>query len=276
MIPDGRILDDIVRMFGASAVEHVAVASAVALSLFTVLAALQLTWDGIVWALSGDEHLVAKAVRKVFLLSFFYTLIAALPLWLPPVLGGFEALAQEVTGLDGLTPSSILGQGFDLGLSVLASWKLVLLNFITPHGALLESLTFVTVIIAFAVISYQMARVLIEGALVLGGLVVFVAASGHRVTFGLFEGFLRYALDVGVRLFVVYLAVSTGQNLGRTWTAMVDQASVLELADPRFLFTITLSAAFYALVVWSLPKAAAQHIVGSFSLSGQNPLSDRG
>jgi hypothetical protein len=94
------------------------------------------------------------------------------------------------------------------------------------------------------------------------------------VTFGLFEGYLSYALDVGIRIFVVYLLVSVGQNLGVEWDRMVRDASVLDLADPRFHLAIPASAAFYALLVWSLPKAIAARLSGTFSLAGQNPLQD--
>ena len=86
-------------------------AVAVALPLFVLLATLQWAWDLIMWVLVDEQHFVGKALRRFLLHSFFYLLIVALPLWLPQILGGFEQLGQQVTGLAGLSPSSLFYQG---------------------------------------------------------------------------------------------------------------------------------------------------------------------
>lgn len=270
------VLDSVVRLFGAAAPAHLATASNIALSLFVLLATLQLTWDLLMWVLRDEPNLVGKAVRKFLILSFFFLLIGAIPLWLPQLLGSFERLGQEVTGLDALSPSSVFFQGVSLAITLFDSWKKVLITLFLPFAGTLQAITFFAVLLSFTVIAFQMARVLVEGALVLGGMVVFLAAAGHRATFGLAEGYLRYALDVGIRVFVVYLLVSVGSDLGPEWDRMVRQATLTELADPRFHLAIPTSAVFFALIVWSVPKTIAAKLGDSFSLSGINPLGDRG
>lgn len=275
-MPTEPVLDGLVRLYTASAGQFVGPARDVALSLFVVLASLQLTWDLVMWVVLDRRNAVGLLLRKFFLLSFFYTLIGAIPLWLPRILAGFEALGQRVTGLDGLSPSSIFTQGVSLAVTVFDSLKDVLITVFVPFAGTFRVVTFFCVLIAFTVIAFQLARVLVEAALVLGGLVVFLAGAGHKMTFGLFEGYVRYALDVGIRVFVVYLLVAVGADLAQTWDVMMQEATVLELADPRFHLSIPAGAGLFALLVWTLPKTISQRLAESLSFAGHNPLSDRG
>lgn len=267
------ILDSLVRLFSNSTLPFMERGVAVALSVFVLLATIHITWDLLMWALRDRGDVLALAMRKFLLLSFFYLLIIALPLWLPRLLGSFEHLGRLVTGLDGLSPSSIFEQGVALAFSLFDSWKKVLIALI-PFAGTIQTVSFFAVLTAFTVIAFQLARVLVEGSLVLGGLVVFLGASAHRATFGLFEGYVRYAFDVGIRVFVVYLLVGVGHNLGAEWDRLLTEASLADLLDPRFLLSITASACLYAFLVWSLPKTIASTLLGSFNFAGHNPLAD--
>lgn len=269
------VLDSVVRLFGANSQALMGNAIGITLPLFVLLVGLQWAWDLIMWVLLDDEHFVGKALRRFLLHSFFYLLIVALPLWLPQILGGFERLGQEVTGLGGLSPSSLFFQGVSLAFSLYASWKAILITLFIPFAGTLQAVTFFCVLIAFTVMAFQLGRVLVEAAVVLGGMVVFLAMSAHKMTFGLFEGYVRYLVDVGIRVYVVYLLVFVGQNLGMEWDAMVRDATAFELADPRFHLAIPAAAVFYALLVWSLPKTISARLTESFSFAGHNPLSDR-
>jgi len=268
------VLDSIVRLYADASAVFMERGVVVALTLFAVLAAIHVSWDVVQWALFDRKNAAGLAVRKFFLLSFFYTLILALPLWLPRMLDSFEQLGKVVTGLDGLSPSSVFTQGVALAFSLFGSWKSILATLTVPAAGALQLVTFFAVLIAFTVIAFQLARVLIEGSLVLGGLVVFLAGAAHRMTFGLFEGYVRYLVDVGIRVFVVYLLVGVGHNLGAEWDRMVTEASLLEIADPRFLLAIAASALFYAMLVWQLPKKIASVLTGSFNFAGHNPHTD--
>lgn len=270
------ILDGIVNLYRASAAQYLIPARDVALSLFVVLATLQLSWDLVLWVVQDREHAVGLLLRKFFLLSFFYTLIGAIPLWLPRILASFELLGQRVTGLPGLSPSSIFGQGISLAITVFDSWKDILITVFLPPALTLKSITFLAILVSFAVIAFQLARVLVEASLVLGGMVVFLAGAGHKMVFGLFEGFFRYALDVGIRVFVTYLLVAVGADLAATWDQMIQEATLLDLLSPRFQLSIPVGAVFFAILVWSVPKTIAARLTESVSFSGHNPLADQG
>jgi type IV secretion system protein TrbL len=273
-MPADGILDSLVQLFGSSSVLILNRILLVTLPLFVLLVSLQWAWDLVMWVLVDDQNFVGKAMRRFVLHSFFYLLILVLPLWLPPLLQGWEWLGQQVTGLEGLSPSSIFNQGVALAGSIHLSWKLFLTPY-QPVAIVLQTVTFWLVVIAFSVIAFQLARVVIEGTLVLGAMVIFLAFSAHRMTFGLFEGYIRYAMDVGIRVYLVYVLVWVGHDLGTQLDTMVRDATFLDLADPRLLLTVPAAAALYALIVWSLPKTISGRLVESLSFSGINPLGGR-
>lgn len=273
-MPIDGMLDGIVALYSGSISTWLLRVTPVALTLFLTLATLQVAWDALMWAVLDEPGLVGKMLRKFLVLSLLYSLILLLPFWLPPLLSSFEQLAQRATGLEGLSPSSIFDQGLALALGLFDSWHAVALV-VNPISIPFQIVTFFLVLFAFVAIAIQMARVLVEGAVVLGGGVVFLGFAGHRATFGLTEGFLRYALDVGVRVYVVYLLVSVGRDLGATWDELVRAQGFLVHFDVRVPFVITASALLFAYLVWSLPPLVARHVAGSFSLAGHNPLADR-
>lgn len=273
-MPVDGMLDALVALYSGSITTWLLRTTPAALTLFVGLATLQVTWDALMWAVLDEPGVVGKALRKLLVLLLLYTLIVALPFWLPPLLSGFELIAQEATRLRGLSPSRIFEQGLALSLGLFDSWQEVAL-LLNPAAAVLRLVTFLLVLVAFTAVAFQMARVLVEGAVVLGGGVLFLGFAGHRTTFGVAEGFLRYALDVGVRVYVVYLLVAVGRDLGATWDSMVRAQILVSFFDVRLHLVIVTSALLFAYLVWSLPPAIARHVAGSFSLGGMNPLGDR-
>lgn len=273
-MPVDGMLDALVALYSGSVSTWLLRVTPVALTLFVALATLQLSWDALMWAVLDEPGVAGKALRKLFVLSFLYSLILLLPAWLPPLLSGFEQLAQRATGLDGLSPSSIFDQGLALALGLFDSWHAVALV-VNPISIPFQVVTFFLVLLAFTAIAIQMARVLVEGAIVLGGGAVFLGFAGHRATFGLTEGFLRYALDVGVRVYVVYLLVAVGKDLGATWDQLVRAQGFEVHFDLRVPLVVTASALLFAYLVWALPPVVSRHVAGSFSLAGHNPLADR-
>lgn len=273
-MPVDGMLDAIVALYSSSVSTWLFRVTPVALTLFLALATLQISWDALMWAVLDEPGIPGKAFRKFIVLSLLYTLIVALPFWLPALLSSFEVVAQRATGLSGLSPSRIFEQGLLLALSLFDTWKeaALLLN---PAASVFRVATFFVVLFAFTAIAVQLARVLVEGAVVLGGGVLFLGFAAHRSTFGLAEGFIRYALDVGVRVYVVYLLVAVGKDLGATWDELVRSQSLLGLFDIRLHLVVAASAFLFAFLVWSLPPTVSRHVAGSFSLAGHNPLADR-
>lgn len=269
-MPTEGILDDVVRLFAQTTTPMLLEVVPVALGLAGVLFALQLAWDGAMWVLFDTEDMFAKAVRKGTIFLVLYGLLSVTPLWLPQIFEGFEALARRLTGLQGLSPSAILGQGLDLGFTFFTSWSRFLTG-VLPGISALRHLSMFFVIAAFALVAFQLARVLVEISLALGGLVVFLAFWAHRLSFGLAEGYLRYVLELGIRAYVLFLIVAVGRDLGRQWDQALRGFGLLDL---RLHFAILAGAALFALLAWQLPKEIASRVAGGLNLSGHNPLRD--
>lgn len=271
-MPGEGILDEMVRQFAdgafAAYTDLLFVTLGVAASLFTI----QFAWDLGRWTLLGEENLLGLALRKLVLFLILWNLIILVPMWLPQLFEGFAFLGERLTGI-GLSPSSLLGQGLDLGVSMFSSWDRIL-SLVTPFSASgFRLASALVIILAFGLLAVQLARVLIEISLAIGGLTVFLAFSGHRLTFGLVEGYLRYVLELGVKLFVLYLVVGVGQDLANTWDEALQGVDVF--FGFRLHLTILFAALLFAVLGLAVPGQIASRIAGSFSVSGHNPMADR-
>lgn|GEM_PF-2760445 len=264
------LLDSVVRLYAEATATLLPTLLPVALGLAGSLLTLQLAWDVAMYVVLDTDRAFGKAVRRGTVGGILYGLVTLAPTWLPEILRGFEVLGQRVSGLEGLSPSALLGQGLDLGFSMFDSWSRFLSALVPGIGAF-RTAAMIFVIVAFALMAIQAARHLIEASLALGGLVVFLGFATHRLTWPLAEGYLRHLVDLGVRIYVLFLVLSVAHDLGREWDRML---TGLTLIDPRAHFTILASAALLALLAWTLPASIANRLTGSFSLSGQGPLRD--
>jgi type IV secretion system protein TrbL len=267
------LLNEMVALYGASSAVMLARVVPLILPLHVALFTVQFGWDLVVWTLAGEESVLARAARKLLVFLFSYGLIILLPIWLAPFLQGWEWLGQEVSGLAGLSPSAIFDQGLSLGFTLFDSWAKVI-SVVVPGVGTYRTLAMVIVIAAFGLVALQLARLLVEAAIALGGLPILLAFLGHRATFGMGEGFLRYLVDLGVRIYVVFLIVGVGRDLGAEWERMLSSWS--GVLDPRVSFVILLSSILFALLVWALPRTIAQKVSGGFGFGGINPLAERG
>lgn len=271
MNPDG-ILDQMVAMYAQATPVVLGRVAPLLVPLYVSLFTVQFGWDLVRWTFAGTPNALGLAARKLLVFLLTYGLLITLPLWLPPILAGWEWLGQTATGLPGLSPSGIFEQGVGLALSMFDSWGEVATVLVAPFG-LLRVLAMVVVLVSFGFAALSLARILIEATLALGGLVVLLVFAGLSATFGLAEGYLRYVLDIGLRAYVVYLLVAVGRDLGNQWDDVV--LTMAGSFDFRVHVSILLGSVLFALLVWSLPKAISQHVGGGVSFAGLNPLGDR-
>lgn len=265
------LLDDMVRLYASAAPVFLSRLSPVILTLHAALFTLQFAWDLIRWNLS-DGNMFTQVVRKLLVFLISYGLIILLPLWLPPLLRGWEELGQLVSGMPGLGPSTIFRQGWAVAFDVFNSLEDFGILIIPGMGGL-RLVLFVTTLIAWIVIAFHLAKLLVESAIALGGLPIMLAFAGHSVTFGMAEGFFRYLISLGVRIYVTYLLVGVGRHLANEWTGSLGVTGAWNI----FTESITLAsgAAFFALLVVTLPRSVAQHVAGGVSFAGMNPLGHR-
>ncbi len=192
------------------------------------------------------------------------------------MLDGFGVLAKDLTGVAGLSPSAVLNEGVHLFFSMFDSWSSITSLF-NPLSVFLRIFTAVALLIAFLFIASALLRVLVEGALAMGALPFFLAFTGHKLTFGLAEGYLRYVLGLGIRIFVLYLLVGVGSSLSGIWHLILSGASAFAtFTDPRIFIALPSTAVLWAGLVLILPGQIANTIVGGFSLTALNPMGRAG
>lgn len=241
-------------------------------AVFVTLFVIDFAWSSGTALLTGSGEFWGKLVRKLVVFAVLWGLIVSAPFWLWRVLDGFSLLAEDLTGASGLSPSAILGQGIDLFFQMFSSWEGIA-SFLNPVALFLRLFTALTLLGAFVAIAFYLFRVLVESALALGALAFFLAFSGHTFTWGLTEGYFRYLLDLGVRIFVVYLLVGIGNNFADIWLSALQSASAWEtFTDPRIFLGLPMTAIIWASLVLSLPRTISREIVGPFSMSGLNPM----
>ncbi len=239
--------------------------------LFLVLWTIDFSWSAGVWVLGEVADFWARLVKKLLVFALLWGLLAISPYWLPEILGGFSKLGSDLTGLPGLSPSAVLGQGVRLFFSMFTAWQQIASVF-NPVGAFLRLFTAVALLVAFVLIAAALLKVLVEAALALGALPFFLGFWGHSLTWGLAEGYLRYLVHLGVRIFVLYLLIATGSGLAGIWDTALQNAPLYSFfTDPRLFLAIPATAAIWAGLVLSLPGAVAREVTGPFSMTGLNP-----
>ena len=229
----------------------------IAQRLFLLLATLELTWSGIWWALAsrrGDDHVLVPILRKVVHLMFFYTLLLLAPIWIPTLVGSFARAGQVASGYDRLDPDLILQQGIEIGLAMQFNLGTAVTLGLSSLMSLVPSLIFV---LSFTVIAATLLITLIESYLVISGGILLLGFAGSRWTATFAEGYLLYAMRVGVKLFVLYLLVGVGMTFPQAWLAEI---SVLNLFDLRIHWQLMGNAVIFMLLVFRVPRLAAEMV----------------
>lgn len=265
-------LDAIVALFQASSFPLFARIYGPMRMVFITLFVIDFSWTAGIGVLTDDADFWGKLTRKLVVFAFLYGLILTIPFWLWRLLDGFAFLGEDLTGVTGLSPSAVLDTGVRLFFTMFLSWEGIA-SFVNPIAVGLRVFTALALLLAFVLIAAYLLRVLIESSLALGGLPFFLAFSGHKLTWGLAEGYLKYLVHLGVRIFVVYLLVGIGSGLAGIWESILRDAPLFSIfTDPHIFLAIPMTAVIWAGLVFHLPGAIAREIVGPLSMSGLNPM----
>jgi len=182
-----------------------------ALSLFKILVAIEITFLGLWWAISGGE-IVGKILKKVLFIGFFSYVLNKYPEILSWVVTGFTEIGSKAAG-GGLPPindpSGVVDAGVNLvePLLELASEKISLLS-----GDILDGLfIFVTVLVtmaAFAILAFQILITRIEFAMISTLGLILIPFGIFKHTSFLAEKVFGAIVSFGVKLMVLSFVVS--------------------------------------------------------------------
>jgi type IV secretory pathway TrbL component len=108
---------------------------------------------------------------------------------------------------------------------------------------------------------------------VTGG-VVFLGFAAFRGSAPIADKYVVYAVQVGAKLFLLYLLVGTGLSLVTTWTADMQQQLAVSGGNFKPLFDLLAGTVVFALLVWRIPTQVSHFLTQSVHLHLREALAD--
>ena len=211
-----------------------------ALGLFGALFGIELTWLAVTWMITGkDVHdIFSSFIRKLISIGFFYTVLLYANKWVPWVIGGFKNVAITAGGEPETTVSDIAMTGLQAFVTCIGAgpaamahasasawndlWSLngpgffssvgnafsATVSTVDGIGLLAGLITGIILLLAFTYVVLELVAVQLEGMIVLSVGVLMLGFGGLRFTTRFAEGYMQYAVAVGVRLMVITLWAS--------------------------------------------------------------------
>lgn len=231
-------------------------------TLFWLLAAIELAWAGITWALEKDNmsSFTAALVKKIMGIGFFYALLLNAGTWIPAIINSLKTAGQNAGGVSGLSPSQVVDQGIFTATTMLNGLKDMSL-FDSPITIIIGGLSALCIVIAFIVIAGQLMIALIESYIAIGAGVLFLGFGGSRWTTDFTQKYVSYAFATGVKLFMLYLILGLGMAQANTWAALLATTTL------ENIFAVLGGSLILAFLAFQIPSMAAAMLSGSPSLT---------
>ncbi len=204
--------------------------------LFLSLALLEIVVTGyMVWSgrKSRDIDLISQFAFKIGLLAFVLALLSTYHRWLPMIAQGFGETAIYIGGssVTHLSPTHLLNIGLSMLLNVMQSVGLTS-DFITS----LAVVPALIMLLCFVALAAHLLVTMIESYVVVTGGLFFVGFMAFRGTAPLGEGYLKYAVYVGVKLFFIILIAGVAASIGDDMVSILQSYDNLWLAAFEQLF----------------------------------------
>ena len=253
--------------------------------LFFALAGLEFVWWGITRLAKGGEvgDVLVGVMMKVITLGFFYTFMTEAPQWVPDIVHSFMELGQQAGGTTATTPSQIFNLGVEDAENIINSLSKLAPSFwkdVTDPGgaaasytlsAIIIGLCALTMVLAFALIALQLLITTIEMYIVVGGGIVLTGMFGSRWTLPIAEKYIGYAVQVGIKLMVIYLIVGLGSEVsGQLMTAFYAQMKAGDTVTP--FLNVGFGALIFGVIGYMAPGFAGSLMSGSPSMSMSNVM----
>jgi type IV secretion system protein TrbL len=233
--------------------------------LFGVLAILELAWSGIWWAVEKSDisSLWAEFLKKLVVIGFFYAILLHAQSWVPAIIKSFMLAGSSASHIQKLDPNSIFMQGIQLAQLVMVplhDQSLLSAGF----SLLVGYTTALVIIVAFALIAGELVISLIESYLIVGAGILFLGFSFNRFTQQFALNYLRYAISIGAKLFMLYLIIGVGAHLATAWSDLLQQSSHDDMIP---FFEVMGGSLVFVFIAWTIPHKAESLLSGSSSAS---------
>jgi type IV secretion system protein TrbL len=258
------ILDDYQNAMG----QWESAATSAAATLFALLAAIEVTWTAIVMTLEKTDMQawVATVIKKLMGIGIFWALLKYGATWLPAIVNSFIKIGQNGSNQTALNPSSILVEGLNISGKLFSTAGQMGLSF--DFGtALCIAFAGIGIFLSFAIVCVHFVMAMVESYIVLGAGYIFLGFGGSRWTSSYVERYIGLAVNVGVRLMVLYLLIGLGQTFATQWETRAGSIQYTS-AGVQTAFGLLGSTLIYAAVCWTAPKLVGSIMGGSPSLTG--------
>jgi type IV secretion system protein TrbL len=258
------ILDDYQNAMG----QWETAATSAAATLFALLAAIEVTWTAIVMTLEKTDMQawVATVIKKMMGIGIFWALLKYGATWLPAIVNSFIRIGQNGSNQTALNPSSILVEGLNISGTLFSTAGQMGLSF--DFGtAICLAFAGIGIFLSFAIVCVHFVMAMVESYIVLGAGYIFLGFGGSRWTSSYVERYIGLAVNVGVRLMVLYLLIGLGQTFATQWETRAASIQYTS-AGVQTAFGLLGSTLIYAAVCWTAPKLVGSIMGGSPSLTG--------
>lgn len=243
----------------------------VAMSLFGGLAVISLAWTFIKIMLQKNEAtaFIPTMTLQIMTLGFFYFLVEHGTEISLMILQSFTKAGEQVGGGGIISPSNVAIAGMecvfrviekagDLGLSDKVGLGLPLL------------LCGLVLCFAFVGVSILLLVTVIESYFVLYGGIIMLGFGALPWTRDIPKNYLIYAINVGVKIFVLSLIVTVGVDFSAEWPEMI-RTSTTDLVLHTTIYLMAGALVFLA-VAWKVPGIAAALTSGSVNFNASDIL----
>lgn len=229
-----------------------------AVSLFWILAAIQLVWTFFPLVLRQAElgEILGELVRFIMIIGFFAALLMYSVQWAEAIVNSFRQAGAQAAGVGvQLQPGDMFGMAVELAKTIgdMETWN--------PLVATMVAIAAIIVLLCYAFIAAFMGLTLVESFIVINASVLFMGFGGSQWTREYAISMMRYALAVGAKLFVLTLIVGLIMESARDWQRAYNH-------DETSMWTMVGLALICAYLSKTIPDLIQALISGTSSSGG--------
>lgn len=255
---DTAVLDNIALKIQTTASTWFPILQAQALRLFRWLLIIDVVWMGIQLVLKRAElyDAIVDFIRLLLFAAFMYALVIYFKDWANSLISGLGTIANTQLNAPVAEPGYI----FEAGL-IIVKTAYDAGSIMSPVDSLAWLICGIIICVVFSLIAAQVLLVKCEAYIVLNAGAILLGFGGSKFTKDYATNFLRYALAIAVKLFVMQLLVSIGMEF-------VDDFRAVEPDLNELIVVIGASIVLLALTM-SIPDIVSGIVNGSHVSTGQ-------
>lgn len=206
-----KVFDSVDKSFLTITTGWVNVGESYARTIFFSLALISILKCGCEYVLYKKDikDLFDSLLTTLIILCGFLAVIQYAPSWTSTIfLKSFEFLGTKITSINTLTPTGIVDQGIDLVVQILNHAPVM--SFLQIFNTLTLLISCICIFLCFFYLGMELLITKLQAYIVMYGCIVFLGFSGVDKLRFMAISYLKSALHVGIKLFIVYLLVAAG------------------------------------------------------------------